>query len=126
MTIEQAILNKLLARTQITALVSTRIYYAIKPQTPTYPCISFFRVSNIREHDIDVGKVYFQFDCWSLTYIQAVQVANEIRIALQREKSILDTIPIIQGVYLNEIDLYEPDTKLHHIALDMNIIYKGI
>jgi hypothetical protein len=125
MTIEQAVQNKLLATSALTALVSTRIYYAVKPQTPTYPCISFFKVSNFRHHDIDVASPRFQFDVWSLSYIQAVQVANEIRLALQRERAVMSTIEVIQGVYLNEIDLYEPDTKLHHIALDMKILYRG-
>jgi hypothetical protein len=125
MTLEQAIKTYLLTKTALTNLVSTRIYYSTLPQTPTYPAISFFKVSNIRQHDLDVGSGYYQFDVWTLTYIQGVEIANEIRLALQREKRNISGIEMIQGVYLNEIDLYEPDTKLHHIALDMKILYRG-
>lgn len=125
MTIEQAIKNFLLTKTDITNLVGNRIYYSTLPQNPTYPAISFFRVSNIRQHDIDSGSVYYQFDVWTKTYIQGIEIANEIRLALQREKSVMDKIPIIQGVYINEDDGYEPDTKLYHIASDFKIIYRG-
>jgi len=126
MTVEQAVKTFLLGKVSITNIVSTRIYYSVLPQTPTYPAISFFRVSNIRQHDIDIGSAYYQFDIWSLMYIQSVELANEIRKALQREKSIMSGIPIIQGVYQNEMDLYEPATKLFHIALDIKIIYRGV
>jgi len=123
--IELAIKNILLARNAIIALVSNRIYYSILPQKPIYPAISFFRVSNFRQHNIDISSLRFQFDCWALTYAQAVQLANEIRLALQREKGIFSGFSIIQGVYLNEQYFYESDTKLHHIAVDMKIIYRG-
>ena len=125
MTIEQAIKNFLLTKIGITDLVGNRIYYSTLPQSPTYPAISFFRVSNIRQHDLDVGSIYYQFDVWTLTYIQGVELANEIRLALQREKGTMSGVPIIQGVYQNEDDGYEPDTKLYHIACDYKIIYRG-
>jgi len=125
MTIEQAIKTFLLTKTAITNIVSQRIYYSTLPQTPVYPAISFFRISNIRQHDLDVGSVYYQFDIWSLKYIQSVELSNEIRLALQREKSVMSGIPIIQGVFLNEQDFYENDTKLFHVALDFKIIYRG-
>lgn len=125
MTIEIAIKTYLSTKIGITNLVSTRIYYSTLPQTPTYPAISFFRISNIRQHDLDIGSVYYQFDCWSLTYIQSVELSNEIRLALQREKRVISGIPIIQGVFLNETDMYENDTKIFHVALDVKIIYRG-
>lgn len=122
MTIEQAIKEFLLTKI---STVGNRIYYSNLPQNPTYPAISFFRISNIRQHDIDSGSVYYQFDVWTLTYIQGVELAEQIRFALQREKSVINNIPVIQGVYLNEDDGYEPDTKLYHIAMDFKIIYRG-
>ena len=127
MTIEQATKNKLLARTQIVAIVNNRIYYPYLPQTPVYPAISFFLISGQRHHDIDVAYPYYQFDSWALTYMQAIQLANEIRLALQREKGIWDGIPIIQGVFKNETDVEEPNNpNLFHRASDFEIIYKGI
>lgn len=124
--IELSIKNKLLARSEIVALVSTRIYYSILPQNPVLPAISFFKVSNYRPHDLDIALPRFQFDSWSTTYAQATQIANEIRLALQREKGTWTGMSIIQGIYLNEEMFYENDTKIYHIASDFNIIYMGI
>lgn len=122
--IQTAIRNRLIARDEIKALVTNRIYYVHLPQNPTYPCISFFRVSNPRRHNLNVSNPRFQFDVWSTKYSEAVDLANQIRLALQREKGVWNGIPIIQGVYLNEQEFYENDTKLFHIASDYRIIYK--
>lgn len=124
MTIEQAIKEHLLTKTSITDLVGQRINYGMLPQGATYPYITFFRITNRVAHDIDSGSIYFQFDSWAQTYIGAVELASEIRLALQREKGILSGLPVIQGVYQNEGYSYESDTKLHHIATDMKIIYR--
>src|SRR4030042_6919237 len=117
MTIEQAIKNFLLTKTGITDLTTVnRINYGVLPQGSAYPWLTFFRISKNNEHDIDKADIYFQFDSWALTYIGAIELADEVRKALQREKGIFSGISIIQGVYQNEDYNYEPDTKLHHIA----------
>ena len=124
MTIEIAIKTFLLGKVAITNIVGTRIYYATLPQGPTYPVLSFFRINKISEHDIDKADAYLQFDSWATTYIGAIELANEVRKALQREKGIFGGIAIIQGVYQNEDYQFESDTLLHHVASDFKIIYK--
>ena len=126
MTIEQAIKIFLLKKTEVTNIVGQRINYSTLPQGPTYPYLTFFRINNISAHDIDVTSVYFQFDSWALTYIAVVELANQVRKALQREKRVLSGINVIQGVYQNEDYNYESDTKLHHIASDFKIIYREL
>ena len=91
-----------------------------------YPYLTFFRVSNTAEHDIDVGAVLFQFDSWALTYIAVVELAIQVKKALQREKSIMSGITVIQGVYRSEDYQYESETFLHHIATDMQIFYREL
>lgn len=126
MTIEQAVKVFLLTKVGITNIVGTRINYATLPQGPTYPYLTFFRVSNTAQHDIDVGAVLFQFDSWALTYIAVVELAIQVKKALQREKSVMTTITVIQGVYRGEDYQYEPDTKLHHIATDIEVFYREL
>ncbi len=123
--IEIAISNKLLARSAIVALVVNRIYYLKLPQNPTYPAISFFKVSDVRKHDIDIASPRIQFDTWATSYLDAVRLSNEIRHALQREKGTFSGIKVIQGVYLNSEDMYEDDTKIYRVTSDYNIIYRG-
>jgi len=122
--IETAIRNKLLESSEISALVSNRIYLSVLPQNATFPAISFFRVSNYRPHNLNTASPRFQFDCWATSYSVAMELADEVRKALHGQQGIFTNTQVIQGVYLSEEALYEPDTKLHHIALDMKIIYR--
>lgn len=124
--IEKAIKDKLLERQQIKDIVGNRVIYKHLPQNPTYPAITFFLVTNPRHHNIDVASPRWQFDSWALKYATVIKLANEIRLALQREKGIWNGIKVIQGVYLNEFDVEEPDNpNLHHRASDFRIIYRG-
>lgn len=123
--IEEAVRKKLLASQDLRNLVGDRIYVLKLPQNPTYPAVTFFKASNPRHHDLDIAYPRFQFDVWAASYEAAKNVADEIRKALQREKGDWSGIKVIQGVYLNEIDLYEDDTKIYHIVSDYKIIYKG-
>jgi len=125
MSIEVALQNKLLENENLKNIVGERIYILKLPQNPVYPAVAYFKVSNPRHHAIDVAYPRFQFSVFAKTYKASKDLADLIRFVLQREKGITGGIPIIQGVYLNEIDLYESDTQLYHIACDYKIIYKG-
>jgi len=126
MSIEVTLRNMLLANTDLSNKVGGKRVYILKlPQNPTYPAIVYFKVSNPRHHDLDVAYPRFQFSVFAKTFKEAKEVADLIRFVLQREKGVSGGIPIIQGVYLNETDLYENDTQLYHIASDYKIIYKG-
>ncbi len=125
MSIEIALRNKLLENVNLENIVGERMYLLKLPQNPVYPAVVYFKVSNPRHHAIGVAYPRFQFSVFAKTYKEAKKVADLIRFVIQREKGITGGIPIIQGVYLNEIDLYESDTQLYHIACDYKIIYKG-
>lgn len=122
--IQEALRKKLIEYKDLYNLVKERIYILKLPQNPTYPAITYFRVSNPRHHDIDVSYTRFQFDSWASSYSIARNVANKIRKAIQREKGVWDGIKIIQVVYLNESELYENDTKIFHIVTDFQILYR--
>ena len=122
--IQEVLRAKLIAHEDLYNLVKERIYILKLPQNPTYPAITYFRVSSPRHHDIDVSYPRFQFDSWASTYEEARNVANEIRKAIQREKGLWNGIKIIQVVYLNEVEMYENDTKIYHIVTDFQILYR--
>lgn len=122
--IQEELRAKLIEYEDLYDLVGERIYILKLPQKPTLPAITYYRVSNLRHHDIDVSYPRFQFDSWASTYEEVRNVANEIRRALQREKGLWNGIKVIQVVYLNEVEMYENDTEIYHIATDFQILYR--
>lgn len=105
-------------------LIGNRVYPGVLPAKPTLPAVSYFEVSGLRYHDIDVAFPRFQFSCFSPRYLEAKNVAKEIRHALQRFKGQIGDTNVIQGVFENQFELYENDTKLFNIAVDIKIIYR--
>ncbi len=123
--IEEALRTKVLSDSDVTGAIGQRLYILKLPTNPTYPAVTYFKVSNPRHHDLDVAMPRFQFDVWAQSYITARDVAGYIRKALQREKGNWSGVSILQAVYEGETDLYEPDTEIYHIALDFKILYRG-
>lgn len=124
MIIEQAILTALLADATLSALVSTRIYYVKAPQDATTPYVVFFKISSQRvaSHDGASGlaDARFQFSCFGTTYKSVKDMVAAIQGVLEGFTGTLGTGGVaVNGCYYeNETDLYEPDNKLYHTAVD--------
>jgi len=123
--IEEALRSKLLSNTTLAGLVSDRIYILKLPQNPTYPAVTFFKLTGQRHLDLDVAFPYFQFDIWASSYSSAREVANKIRTSLIREKGTWGSVKIINAIFINEFDLYEDETGIFHIVSEFKIIHKG-
>jgi hypothetical protein len=123
MTVEQAIKTYLKTKTEITSLVGTRLDYSKLPEGPTYPYLTFFRYSNPVDSSINLAHTYLQFDCWALTYIEALDLSYALRGVLNREKNILSGVGIKQITFIDEGYQYEPDTKLHHLDASYKVLY---
>jgi hypothetical protein len=131
MLIEQAILTKLLATSGLTDLIGERIYYVKAPQDVGIPYVVFFKVSGAREHSHDgasgLARPRFQFSCFSETYYEAKQIAEQIQSALQAYSGTMGGaggVEVGASFYDNETDMYEEDTKLYHIAVDYMISHE--
>jgi len=133
-SVESEIYTRLTTFAGLMALISDRVYPNLLPQEPTYPAISYRRVTADRPHamGVDAGVVFarFQFDVWDeddeagdAGYDSAKAVAEQVRLALQRWRTTADTI-VQDTLFLTEQDLYEDELKVHHIAMDFQIIYE--
>ena len=133
MTIETELYTRLTTHAGLSALIGTRAYPLHLPQKPTLPAVTYHRVSAIRVSAMgaDTGLVRprFQIDVWAEEYITqgattgAREVAEQVRAALQRWSTSSGTI-VQDSYFLNEVELFEPDTELVHIALDFEINYE--
>ncbi len=130
MFIEQALKTYLLAQTGLTALVGQHIYYPGEvPQNVVAPYIVMFNVSIAPVHShggsSHLSTDRFQLSVFSSTYHIAKQIVEQLKLALDGKTGNIGTAP---GVRVEGIlydggpgDLYEDDTKLHHIPIDFEV-----
>jgi len=126
--IEQCVSDYLEGSTGIGDLIANRIYPIKLPQNSTLPAMTYRVISGMEHHDIDVAYPRFQFDCWGESYSDARSLADEVKEAFQRMKSVIGGTSgkaMIQGVILNDIDMsYDMDTQLYGIFVDIRLIYR--
>jgi hypothetical protein len=127
MTIEQAIYSYLSGEAGITDIVGTRIYPIFLPQDTDYPALTYIRISGPEHHDIDVSYPRFQISCWAKSYAEAKGLADEVKAAFQRFKGVMggaQGVEVIQGVFMNDLDLYDNETQVYHIPVDIKLIHR--
>lgn len=88
MEIGKAIYNILSTTTNISDLVGTRIFPNVAPQTTTFPFI-IYDVNGVQPNDTKDGASTLDtndvmISCYSETYSQASDLAQKIRIAMDR------------------------------------------
>lgn len=97
--IEAAIKTRAAAASGLAALIDTRFYPQLMPQNPTYPAVTYMLVAAPRETAMgaDPGIVYahLQFSAWSLDYLEATQVAEQLRVAFQRWRGTVGDVEIL-------------------------------
>jgi hypothetical protein len=79
---EEGLIQKLLATSGVTALVSQRVYPGSMPQASPLPSIVMNRVSGAPlytdQGECGLASARVQIDCWAQTYTGAKQVARAV------------------------------------------------
>lgn len=131
MLIEQALMTFLKAQSDVTDLVSTRIYFVRAPQDVSEPYIVVSKVSGPREHSHEGGdgmaSPRFQLSSFSTSYATVKGIAAALQTVLQGYSGTMggeSGVKVGNILYSNEVDLYEEDTRLHHVAADYIIWHR--
>jgi len=130
MNLEEALFAYLKDHAGLKALVGTRIYPLILPQPPTLPAVTYFKVSLVNRRVMaspsDVLKqVRVQFSCWANTYSETKSVAEQVKVALQDFAGQMGGgVQVLDGNIINEQDLYEDDTGIYHVPVDVLIMHE--
>jgi hypothetical protein len=107
--IHEALFSRLSGYAGLTALVGARIYPRLLPQNPTYPAVTYDRISAERQSAMgsDSGLVSgrWQVSSWGKTYTDARDIAEQVRKALQRYRG-TSSGTVIQDIFIeSENDL---------------------
>ena len=124
--VETVIVTRLLAYEGLAALVGTRVYPLLLPQSPTLPAVTYQRIDAPREERFGgdpVAYPRFQIDSWAKTYAGAKAVATQVRGALQLWRTTATDPQIMDSDIESDEDLYEPDTGLYRVRADYIITH---
>lgn len=128
-TIEEAIYAHLIADTDITDLVSTRIYPYQLPQNPTYPAITYHRASTRLDHlqgsATNLPFPRFQFNCYGQNYGDTKTVANALKGVIDGFSGTFGgSIAVGAILSLNELDGFDNIAEVPVSTVDFLIIYQ--
>lgn len=119
MSIESSLYARLTAHAGVSALVGTRIYPLLMPQTPVLPAITYQRIS--AEHIASIGghsgleNPRIQIDIWALSYNTSKALAAQVRAALT------ESMDGFAALLLTDLDDYEPETRIYRCSLDFSL-----
>ena len=127
MTVEAVLFSRLSGFAGLSALISARVYPLVAPQNVQQPYLTYRRVSSIRESafgsDSNNVTARFQIDVWASSFASARNVAEQVRLAMQRWRNTTGTV--VDDTFIeNQIDLYEPEIDTFHIAVDIRVHYR--
>ncbi len=127
--VEQALTARLEGSTNVTSLVSTRIYPVRLPQNPVFPAVTYDLISSQREWAMtaDPGFVHarLQVTGWSeASYAEASSVSEGVRGATQRWAG-TSTGVVVQEMFIeNEFSFYDDETGVYAHSLDLVVHYE--
>jgi hypothetical protein len=137
-TIEEAIVAKLRATPEVTALIGAaadcRVFPHASKQGTTKPYVTYYRVSSstnqlasLSNKAANMEWVRITIEVWSQNYLAGKAIDKEVRIALDGYSGVSSGVTIHNCRRVDSRDQYEPDTQpkpLFRCGSDYMIHYK--
>lgn len=133
MIIEEAIAALLEADSGVSAIVDDRIFPQVIRQDEEgvirLPAITYTNVSGFREHSLlgpaGYARPRMQIDCWAYFYLEAKQIAEAVRLALDGFRGDVsigsDSLRIESSTLVNVQDFDADEGKIRRVSLDFSI-----
>jgi len=133
--IEKGLYAYLTNESDITDIVSTRIFPMIVPQGQSYPAITYDRTSGEHEMTVDgesgLVEANFILKCWATTYAGAKSLADALRLVLDGfGPSTMGAVTVNRSHLSDDSDMtpeYEGSSskvKAYGVAFELQIIYQ--
>ena len=109
--------------------VSDRIHPMVLPQGGCYPAVTYQQVSGNSEQHLQGRSALrfarFQVDIWSPRYLQALEVAHTLRVALDGYRGMAGTdYEITHGELSLDRDTYEEGIEAFRFQQDYELTYR--
>ncbi len=130
MTISVALFTYLSGDSNITSVVSSRIYPLISPQNPTAPYVTYDEGNDNRQRSFDgqnvLTEAFFDVDAWAETYAAAKALQKKLITSLKSFEGTISTIPIFMTTASSGPDVYEDQVKLYRCNVQILVSYKDL
>lgn len=131
LTLEESIFTRLTVdHTGTKGLITARCYPVSLPQEPTFPAVTYWRVSSPGQLQafggpVGLAIVRFQIDCWDDDYKGARALAAQVRLAMDGFSGLLGGSTGVQTSVSVEggMDDYDPTTGWYLSSVDVVIWY---
>lgn len=127
-TARRAIWKRLAEDLGVTAQVGDRIYYQVRPDGATYPCIVLNVVSVVPRRDLDGvawTETRIQVTAMAQTEPVAEAVAIAVRRALEGLQGSVAGLDVIEARVEEGVVIYQEDTGQTHHHVDVVVMHKG-
>jgi len=128
-TVEQVLYRQLQATPAVTALVGTRIYPNMAPQSTTSDYIIYEKVSGhpFQDHGSSGGlyRARISFLCHSATYSGAKAIQAALAATLDGFKGTMQGMAI--GSCLQDMDAdagFDDELRMHVVVIDFTVLYQ--
>jgi hypothetical protein len=113
----------------LAALVGTRIYPDLMPDTPTYPAVTYQKLSGSSEKgstaDPPLKSAVYQVSAWAKDRPTARELAAQIRVALDRQRKVtVSGVQVDDCFYQDDLDLTDFETRTFYTHLTFKIFYR--
>ena len=106
--------------------LSRPVYPSVFPDDVELPACRYQRITGapIVDHQGDTGmeRGRFQVSAFARTYSDAKLLAEEVKAALSGYSGQMGELLDVTAFVINETDLYESEAKVHHVAIDVDIL----
>lgn len=127
MAVEAAFRTFVLSDSAVATLVDNRMFPVPMPEQVALPAISFFLVSGQRPKVLSgsSGKAIsrVQVDCWAETYAGAKDLAAAVESKIDGAQGAWSGVNVGECEVVNVQDIYEDESNLHRVTLDVMIIH---
>ena len=126
---ESALRTFVIAGSDVTALIGSRMYPLKMPQSPTMPLLVYQRISGPREHDADgaagIANPRIQIDAWAATYTGAKDLATKVRKRIDGYSGDVGSpaVDVVFSHLLSDRDFYDSETEYYRVSMDFEIMH---
>jgi hypothetical protein len=127
---DEALIDYLLGRPGIAALVAKRIFPDFFPQSEQLPAIAYTLEDDSSQHTLQgpsgMRAAIYQINIWAETRREVMAVARELRIALDGYRGAFKDIPIL-GTFLDSLSRErDSDTGAYCVSMRFTIHYQEL
>jgi len=127
--VEKAIYYRLANASSVTSLTSTRIYNLQLPQETAMPAIVFQRITTSRDliaHGgaLGLAEAIVQVSIYAETVTSVRALSEAVRVLLHVYKGTLNSVEIILSRLVNEVDLFDSELEIYHVAMDFQVKFR--